>query len=278
MSAKDKRQQLIKEILHSAGVLDSGAIKERVCARLGLAVEDYPKATYLRHLKELVDENQIIQKNSFGKNTYHLPEASWEVIGQKYLENLGHRVFVPRAILTAGVKIVPGYYFSDETNEMTILMDLGVKYFSLVVDKSALPFNLHVSRTQVEFQKPEIITQFGKRTIFLEVMMRKVSGYKQDEQKKNGHVLLSFLANGSVALEDLGSTHGTFCMGLTADDCEEIERIANEPLHSTSRRSGLEAKTIVKKTFLPLQEFTPTTYSLPLSVKCSDDFTLSLIN
>ncbi len=278
MGAKDKRQQLIKEILQSGGALDSSAIKERVCARLNIDTDDYPKATFLRHLKELVDENQITLENNYGKNLYHLPDEGWDVLGQKYIENLGHRLFVPKMIRTAGVRVLPGFQPSREDSEVAIVMELGQTFFTLYVHKDALPFNLHISRTQLEYDKPKLITQYGSRIIFLEAMIRKVSGYKEDNQKKNGHVVLVFSQDGILSIEDLGSTHGTFVVNLSTEDCERLQRVANESSRSTSRHNEEDSKTLAKKIYLPLPEFTLKNFGFPVSLKCSDELTLSILS
>ena len=278
MSAKDKRQHLIKEVLQSAGALDSAAIKERVCARLSIELEHYPKATFLRHLKELVDNREILLEESYGKNIYSLPDDGWDVIGQKYIESLGHRIFVPKIIRTAGVRIVPGFLRASIAGQVTLVLELGQLFFTLQIHRDALPFHMHISRTQPEYKKPQLVTQYGGRTVFLEVMVRKVSGYKPEDPRRHGHAILSFDATGKVSLEDLGSTHGTFHLSLTPADLAFLEERANDLGQSTSRQDGEREKIQAQKVYLPIEEFVVKEIVAPVALRCSDEFALSLIS
>lgn len=278
MGLKDKRQQIIKEVLQVGGALDSKIIKERVCVRLGIDPKEYPKATYLRHLKELVDDNEIILENPYGKNIYQLPYNGWDIVGQKYIENMGHRIFVPKAIRAAGVKIVPGYYKSSvDRPEIYLMMELGHAFFTLCLSIDAFPFNIHVSRTQLNYEKSKLITQFGSRTIFLEAMIRLLSGYKEEDPKKNGHLLLSFDNSGKLTLQDLGSTHGSSFTKLTPEEERLVMVLGNVSDQLTSRNYEDEKTTLSKKASIPLEQFNPVEVELPVRIKCSEEFTLTIM-
>lgn len=275
MGIKDKKQQIIKEILKQGGALDSASIKERVCARLGISLDHYPKPTYLRHLKELVDNNEIVIDDTHGKNKYELPYNGWDVIGQKYIEDMGHRIFVPKIVVAGGVRIVPGCHKTDECEELYFLLEMGHAFFTLCVHKDAFPFKLHISRAQ-DFDKPsKLLQKYGQRTIFLEANLKKVSGFKEGDDRMTGHALLSFSVDGSVVIEDLGSSHGTNYRRLTNDDTHKI-MISNNNM-GRATYLDVEDQTMARKVYLPTEAFKAVEAELPVNLQCSDELFVTLL-
>ncbi len=275
MGIKDKKQQMIKEILERAGALDSAAIKERVCARLGIDVESYPKPSYLRHLKELVDDNEIILDSSSGKNIYSLGYDGSNVIGHKYLEQLGGRIHVPQIVNTAGVKIVHGIREFDNQDEVFIVCDIKDNFFTISVHRDAFPFHVHLSRIQEEKDKVEKITSLhGKRTIVLETPIPRVSGYNGEE--RSGHLILTFLSTGGVEVRDLNSSNGTILQAIDSSMTESILSQAAILSKATIQTSWMNKSETKEREWVKLAPNDPKVFSLPVALSCSNDMRLIL--
>jgi hypothetical protein len=274
MGIKDKKQQMIKEVLLKAGALDSAAIKERVCARLALELDSYPKATYLRHLKELVDENEVILDPSSGKNVYSLPFEESNIIGQKYLQNLGGRIHVPKIVNSAGVEIVHGVKEFDSQEHIFIVCDIKDNFFTVVVHRDALPFQVHLSRIQDDPHKKEkIIEIFGQRTIVLESPIPRVSGFY--DEGRTGHLLVKFLSTGGAELLDLGSSNGTAVQKISDSHTEKIMLQADTLSRATIQSNWAEESLPASKPErLKAQE--PKITDLPVALSCSSEMRLIL--
>jgi hypothetical protein len=277
MALKDKQQLLIKEIVKSAGTLDSAAIKERVCAKLGISMDEYAKPTYLRHLKELVDTSELQIESRDGKNLYSVEADGTEIQGSKYVLNRGGKINVPKIVSVAGVSIKEGSINSSE-REISIFFEMNYTLLCLNVSRDAFPFKLHLSRVKEVKEKQEILkTVHGQRTIFLEVPVTKVSAFKDETQ--TGHLIIEFLNENEIEIKDLGSTNGSSVQGITPGMRDELLNEAHLLGKQTVQTNGTtHDKTVITKPALPLEKFKTSKVRLPAIVSCSSDFRVLVIS
>lgn len=270
MAIKDKKHGIIKGILKSAGTLDSSAIKIRVCERLGIDLESYPKSTFLRHLQELVNSGEIIAEEAGGKKNYKLDYNGSDVIGHKYLEKIGGGIHVPKAIQVFGVKICEGITNSESEKDVFIVLEIAQNFFTLIVPKDALPFNVHLSRIQPELEKHSLIGELhGARTICLELQHPRLSGFKNGDGKKSGHLLMKFEKDGEMILEDLGSSNGSSTRALTSEGTYNMVLKANENTKATRQETYLEEVTQTFQAPIPLMPYQGKKAQLPQLAICS---------
>jgi hypothetical protein len=270
MAIKDKKHGIIKEILKSAGTLDSSAIKIRVCERLGIDPESYPKSTFQRHLQELVNDGEIIAEEAGGKNNYKLDYDGSDVIGHKYLEKIGGAIHVPKMIQAFGVRISEGITNSESERDVFIVLEIAQNFFTLIVPKDAMPFNVHLSRIQPELEKHSLIAQVhGSRTICLELQHPRLSGFKKGDNKKSGHLLMKFERVGEMILEDLGSSNGSSSRALTSEGTYNMVLKANENTKATQQEKFLEEGTQLFQAPVPLMPYQGKKTELPQLAICS---------
>jgi hypothetical protein len=271
MRFRDKKHDIIKEILKSAGTLDSSAIKIRVCERLGIDPESYPKSTFLRHLQELVNDGDIIAEENGGKKNYKLDYDGSDIIGHKYLERIGGAIHVPKVIMLFGAKIFEGISNSESEEDIFIVFEIAQNFFTLIIPKEAMPFNVHLSRNQPELEKSKLLEiSHGLRTISLQLHHPKLSGLKIDDNKKTGHVIMRFEKDGEMTIEDLGSSNGTTSRPLTHDGTSNMVLKANENPRMTRREGILDEKTQKLEPQVPLTPNMAKKVNLPHNLVCAD--------
>lgn len=276
MSEKHKKQTMIKDILKSAGVLDSASLKERVCARSNILVDDYPKATYMKHLKELVESEEVLVQQIDGKYVYSVESDGSDILGNRYIHNRGGKISVPKLVRVAGVSVNEGVASNHSQREVIISFELNHVLISLTVNKDAFPFCLHISRISQSPDKQNIIQEaFGQRVIHLEVPVGKISGFKDKEH--SGHLIIKFLNEKEVELVDLGSTNGSAFQEISPKLTSNLldEALLMDKMTIQTNWASHD-KTEVHAPVLPLEAFRARKVKLPALISCSNEFKLLL--
>lgn len=199
----------IVEILKISGPLPAIALKQRVLARMSLQEDAYPKSTFQDHLVKLYDEQKIDFKTEDNKRIYFVHKYEHPVPGGLLLENANGRINVPPHLLSFNVQITKDINREIIKNNYFFIIEFHNERFCLSINKSAVPFNIHISRKK--FERPifeNITNNFGKRTITLELPVFSLSSYKDG---LSGHAIVSFNEK-EFSLTDLGTRNGSFVL------------------------------------------------------------------
>jgi hypothetical protein len=203
MAAKHKER--ILEILKQSGPLQASVLKERILSDLYISEEDYPKSTYQRHLSELCYEAKITYKEEDNKRTYFVENFSHPVQGGLLIEKLGGRITAPGPLCAFTPQLDNAHKEQRDPEKFHLIFEFNSIHLCFSIYKEALPFNLHISRFKDEKISEKVLKAFGSRTIVLELPVKTLSSFKDEEG--SGHAVLQFQSSTEVTVKELNATN-----------------------------------------------------------------------
>lgn len=221
---KSRRMKAIKEVLKTWGVQDIKEIIQKLSNKLDEDI-NLIKRTIYRDLDELVAEHLLIELyytrsgemiddydpelNKSATKKWQITDLEGQVHGDLKFINSGGELYCD-PLIRDDVTFFSGSREPDHHNRY-IYFAIGTTFFSLALNKMALPITVIFSRKKDEINYTEVNNikdNISKRVIILKLPIASLSTYKGE--KKLGHARLTITPDGKVEAEDLGSSNGSY--------------------------------------------------------------------
>lgn len=191
---KKKHKEIILEILAKSERILRSDLKDMVMHKM--RIDSYPKQSFAYHIDRLVEEGKIQRIETDSNNEYiALHKTKLPVHGELLLLNMEGRIHVPELLAGFDISITDVFPTALKNEYINLFFQFNAKNLCLKIPKQATPFKIHLSRKKYHKAiHPDVLKDFGARTITLELPILHISSYSLDTQNndKKGQIIISF--------------------------------------------------------------------------------------
>lgn len=220
---KYNKIEAIKKAIEGLGKAPADIIHSHVLAILSLDQESYPSSSFKRHLKELVDQSEIMHEEDGTRFLYSLVTNGQSVIGAKLFELRGGNILASSLIANA-IQVSTGMQLNIDQKYVFISCELMDKIFTIRCERDMFPMSFVFHRRVPNTDKVDIAlfekNLGSKRIVSVEIPDPKISRSK--DSTFFGHAVFTFNQDGKFHITDLASGNGVYYHFCSNEEANQL--------------------------------------------------------